>query len=116
MVVTNTHGCKDTASKAIYVSEDFMFYVPNAFTPNGNGQNDEFRPILTNVSNYRMLIFDRWGKEVFETKDLNKGWDGVVKSKLNNAITTKQEVYIWRIEYSSKGKSGVQSGHVTLIK
>jgi len=116
MVVTNTHGCKDTASKAIYVYEDFMFYVPNAFTPNGDGQNDEFRPILTNVSNYRMLIFDRWGKEVFETKDLNKGWDGVVKSKLNNAITTKQEVYIWRIEYSSKGKSGVQSGHVTLIK
>lgn len=116
LVVTNTNGCKDTVSKAIYVYEDFMFYVPNAFTPNGDGQNDEFKPIITNVSNYHMIIFDRWGKEVFSTRDLNKGWDGNVKSKINNNVPTKQEVYIWRIEFSSKGKGAVHTGHVTLIK
>lgn len=117
LVVTNTFGCKDTAAKAIYVYEDFMFYVPNAFTPNGDGQNDEFRPIITNISSFSMSIFDRWGKEVFSTKDINKGWDGVVKSKINNNATTKQEVYIWRIEYKiTNGKSGVHTGHVTLIK
>lgn len=116
LVVTNSYGCKDTVSKGIYVYEDFTFYVPNAFTPNGDGQNDEFKPIITNISNYQMIIFDRWGKEVFVTKDINKGWDGAVKSKINPNANTKQEVYIWRIEFTSKGKSSVQTGHVTLIK
>src|SRR5258706_7546293 len=53
------------------------FYIPTAFTPNNDGKNDVFRPMLFgNVIKYKFIIYNRWGEIVFQTSNLNKGWDG----------------------------------------
>jgi gliding motility-associated-like protein len=112
LVVKSDQGCTDTIVKAVTVAEDFGVYVPNAFTPNGDGLNDVFQPKGFGVVKYEMQIFDRWGEKVFETNEFEKGWDGTTRNKLS-----KDEVYTWRIKLTSVfGKAHEMTGHVTLMK
>jgi gliding motility-associated-like protein len=76
--VSNQSGCTDTATRLIIVHDPFAFWIPNAFSPNEDLVNDVFAPsgIGYKEDTYLMRIFDRWGREVFFTKDLSKGWDG----------------------------------------
>ncbi|MBN2729662.1 MAG: gliding motility-associated C-terminal domain-containing protein [Bacteroidales bacterium] len=84
-IVTTEHGCSDSAFMVVYVERDIAFYVPNAFSPHNNdGINDVFRPYgigINNESGYFMKIFDRWGKTVFETTDMEYGWDGTINNE-----------------------------------
>ncbi len=92
-------------------------YIPNVFTPNNDGQNDEFKPMANcPIENYQMMIFDRWGNKLFETTEFNVGWDGT--SRGNIAPTG---VYVWRIQYESTNERGVtesfnQTGDVTILR
>jgi len=63
---------------AHFVKEEYAFYVPNSFTPNNDGTNDVFKPTGNAIDpdNYHFLVFNKWGEKVFETKDLNKSWEG----------------------------------------
>jgi gliding motility-associated-like protein len=88
----------------------FYFNVPNAFTPNGDGLNDTFRPVATGelIRQFSMVIYNRWGQMVFETSDYSGGWDG------KNAPAG---VYGWVISYSDyMGKLFKMKGGVTLIR
>lgn len=82
--VTDEAGCTDRTEKLIEVHEKMRFYLPNSFTPNGDGVNDVFLPVQMEVKDgsYSMIIYDRWGGLVFKTQDLNIGWDGKVNGKL----------------------------------
>lgn len=84
-IVTTDHGCSDSAFMVVYVERDIAFYVPNAFSPHNNdGINDEFRPYgigINNENGYYMKIFDRWGKTVFESSDMEYGWDGTINNE-----------------------------------
>ncbi|HLO91391.1 MAG TPA: gliding motility-associated C-terminal domain-containing protein, partial [Lentimicrobium sp.] len=86
-------------------------YVPNAFTPNGDGLNDTFKPIITKpdlISQYHLSIYNRWGQCFFETSDPSKSWDG--KDELPGA-------YNWVVSYKDgMGKVNQLKGSVTLIK
>jgi len=75
-VVFNADGCSDTIVKNVFVNPKFYVYVPNSFTPNGDNLNDAFLPQIVGVSDYQLLVFDRWGGEVFKSTDLTEGWDG----------------------------------------
>jgi gliding motility-associated-like protein len=89
-------------------------YVPNAITPNGDGINEDFRPIFgCPPKNYSMLIFDRWGNLVFETKDVYKGWDGTIKGS-----PAPMDIYVWQISFSfyEGDKKRESIGHVTLLR
>ncbi|MEN8225073.1 MAG: gliding motility-associated C-terminal domain-containing protein [Bacteroidota bacterium] len=68
--------------------------APNAFTPNGDGKNDEFTLKAENISNFKMYIYDRWGTMVFETSDISRGWDG---SHLGSTAPTG--TYVWLAVY-----------------
>ena len=57
-------------------------WFPTAFTPNGDGNNDLFRPKGISISNFHMMIFDRWGQMLYETKYMEKGWDGTAAHSL----------------------------------
>ncbi len=84
--------------------------VPNAFTPNGDGLNDVFRPVVDEelVRRFHMSIYNRWGQRIFETNNVAKGWDG------KNAMA---DVYVWVITYENRiGKAFEVRGTVTLIK
>lgn len=89
-----------------------LLWVPNAFTVNGN--NPIFKPVTGYVdfSNYSFKIFNRWGEIIFQTNDINAGWDGRRNDKL-----CPEEVYVWQIEFTDgSGKSFERRGFVTLLK
>lgn len=112
LVVTNKWGCADTVVKSISVVEDKSFYLPNSFTPNGDGINDIFLPKGYNILKYEMSIFDRWGEKLFTTTDLANGWDGTYKG-----TDSKEDVYVWKVSLTTNdAKVKVYTGHVTLMK
>jgi gliding motility-associated-like protein len=90
------------------------FYLPNAFTPNGDGLNDVFRPIGNDIVDFQMMIYNRWGQLVFETKDWNKGWDGSYKGRACEPGT-----YAYKLTYKNlklQDKPAITEGFVTLIQ
>jgi len=113
LTVTSDKGCKDTIVKVIIVGEDYGIYVPNVFTPNGDGNNEIFQPKGYGISKYEIQIFDRWGEIVFSTNDFNVGWDGSYKG----SSKIMEGSYAWRISLVNVfGKSHELTGHVILIK
>ncbi len=83
LAVRDATGCIDTLSKEVYVAPIVELIYPNAFTPDGDDKNDLFlaKGISSLISDFELLIFDRWGKVVFKTTDPSEGWNG----KLNNS-------------------------------
>ena len=91
-------------------------YAPNAFTPNGNGVNEIFLPKTDcTIGDYQLLVFDRWGNLLFQTKDVHAGWDGTYKGR-----PCEEDVYVYRITgwISEEGYSNFYSsvGHISLIR
>ncbi len=75
-------------------------FVPNAFTPNNDGKNDIFRPLLLGVVlQFNFRIYNRWGQLVYETKELGKGWDGKVSGR-----DASSAVFVWTCEYQFEGQ------------
>jgi gliding motility-associated-like protein len=72
----NEYGCYKEQSQAIIVEDPWKMWVPNAFTPNNDRLNSEFKPVTLNVPNYKMYIYDRWGGKIFEGE--NNAWDGKI--------------------------------------
>ena len=93
-------------------SEDAV-YVPNSFTPNGDGKNDLFRIRTYGLDHITVFrVFNRWGEMVFETTDINAGWDGTWRGAL-----CFPAVYVWYIEGTCfSGQQVVMKGNVTLIR
>jgi gliding motility-associated-like protein len=118
LVVINQYGCTDTTNQIIVIDGEYFFYVPNAFTPDGDGINDIFIPVGegVDVNDYSLQIFTRWGELVFETDDLSSGWDGSVKGVSGN---TKSDVYVWKIMNKNRYDNSEKHeyiGHVTLLR
>ena len=117
LIVKSDKGCTDTITKIINVGEDYNIYVPNSFTPNGDGTNDYFQPKGKGIVKYELMIFDRWGEMIFETKNFNQGWDGKVHRGVDYGEICKDDVYVWKISLTNVfGKSHELKGHITLIK
>lgn len=111
------HGCVDSICKEIIYRPQWSIYVPNAFTPgdpSGYELNNTFYAYGTNILKFQMLIFDRWGNQIFESNDLYKGWDGRVKGKPEIA---QEDVYVWKIVCTDVfNKEHQYIGHVTVVK
>ncbi|MGM9809264.1 MAG: gliding motility-associated C-terminal domain-containing protein, partial [Paludibacteraceae bacterium] len=76
----NPEDCqRDSTEISISVSES-MLLVPNVFTPNGDGKNDEFRVLYRSIKEYHIWVYNRWGKLVYESTDPAKGWDGTINN------------------------------------
>ncbi len=116
LIVTNVYGCADTADQTIAIDQIVLFYAPNAFTPNGNGLNDEFRVYGDGIdkSAFEMRIFNRWGEMIFKSNDYYKGWNG---ARNNNGDMSELGVYVWKVTFKDfTGKKQERIGHVTLVK
>lgn len=118
LIVSNDSGCYDTTIKTVYVKgEDRAFFIPNAFTPNGDGLNDSFGPHIVdrNIRNYRFTIYSRWGDLVFETSDFEEFWDGTDFE--NDNSNRNQETYLWKIQYRDySGQMREYDGTVLLYR
>ena len=92
-------------------------WIPNAFTPNGDGINDVFKiETINKIQEFRMLIFNRWGQLIFESNNPHKGWDGKC-----DGTTVQEGVYCWKMEYIWSDSFGIsqkveKEGIVTLVK
>ncbi|NVN95175.1 MAG: gliding motility-associated C-terminal domain-containing protein [Bacteroidetes bacterium] len=76
VTASNNNGCFDAKCLKIDVIGASTLYIPNTFTPNNDGKNDLFFVSSTNIKSFHILIFNRWGNLLFETNDVNVGWDG----------------------------------------
>ncbi len=118
LVATTPEGCVDDTSIVIVVNPDVVLYVPNAFTPGADALNDLFHiflpPTGVDFSTFNLVIFDRWGEQIYKTTDVNQFWNG---SKNNSGETLKQDVYVYKITFKDeKKKSYEKVGHVTLLR
>ena len=114
---TATTGCSssDTMQIAISVGHecDPVFYIPNAFSPNGDGLNDVYKPVVRNVYKFLMQIYNRQGELIFSGNDFNTGWDGTF-----NGQRCPTGVYLFKVTYENSPSGGELStftGTVTLI-
>ncbi|MDD3876449.1 MAG: choice-of-anchor L domain-containing protein [Bacteroidales bacterium] len=104
LYVENQYGCSDSISKDILIKPLTTFYIPNSFSPNGDGINDYFGPVGVgfDTNSFEMYIYDRWGKLIFMTEDINYLWDGRISDTGNMA---GQDVYSWVIFFNKPNKS-----------
>jgi gliding motility-associated-like protein len=115
LIVTNQYGCVDDTSLEVIVDPEFTFYIPNAFTPNGDGINDGFFGTGIGITSYQIWIFDRWGNLIFTSNDINKAWDGSVQGK--GGDIAQIDVYVWKVQLTDVfDKQHKYIGHVNLIK
>ncbi|KAB2859327.1 MAG: T9SS type B sorting domain-containing protein [Flavobacteriales bacterium] len=114
LITNNNFNCADTTSKEITINPEYNFYIPNAFTPDKDGLNEVFTAVGEEIEEFSMQIFNRWGEKIFETHDLEKGWDGRAK---DGSDIAQQDVYVYNIRLKDyRGKLHTMQGKVTLIK
>ncbi len=116
LIAISERGCRDIASLLVEITPDFALYVPNTFTPDGNGVNDMFQPMGVGIDeeDYRLDIFDRWGENIFTSNNFRKGWDGTVKG---GSKTAPQGVYTYKMMVKDiLGNKHPKIGHVTVIR
>ncbi|MCW3077231.1 MAG: hypothetical protein JWO32_1840 [Bacteroidetes bacterium] len=115
LIVKSDKGCLDTILKTVTIVEDFGIYVPNAFTPNGDGVNDYFSAKGYGITKFKMQIFDRWGESIFVSDDIHNPWYGTYQGRSDKIC--QDDVYIWKISvFGINGKHKEMTGHVTLLK
>ncbi|MCC6251387.1 MAG: gliding motility-associated C-terminal domain-containing protein [Bacteroidia bacterium] len=76
LIAKNDFGCTDSVKECVNIKPDFTIFVPNTFTPNSDGLNDVFMPIMQSVQEYEIKIYNRWGIVVFNSNNPSFGWDG----------------------------------------
>lgn len=109
-----SNGCGSSKDELVIREGLCKVYVPSAFTPNGDGKNDQFQILGSeNLSSMHLKIFNRWGEVVFETRDKNKGWNGMYLGAESSSA-----VFIYMLEYKENGSNQIQSmkGSFVLVR
>ncbi|MEE3145157.1 MAG: PKD-like domain-containing protein [Bacteroidota bacterium] len=117
LVAMAEDGCTDTAYVAITVNDEVLFYVPNSFTPNGDGLNELFIPVLTagydRSQGYEFSVYNRWGEQIFFSDTPGEGWDGTY-----NGLPSQNGTYIWYVKFKDSMNNLIYnySDHFNLIR
>lgn len=121
LIADNIYGCTDTTDVEVVVTGTII--VPTAFTPDPNGpnggrfnqgdmSNNVFFPYLAGVTDFHLLIFNRWGEIIFESFDVDIGWDGYYRDEL-----CQQDTYVWKIDATfNDGREFHKKGSITLLR
>ena len=115
MLITSAQfSCADTAYHTIVIEPEFVFYIPNAFSPDDDGENDSFTGKGLFVKKFKMSIFDRWGNMIFYSDDANKPWEGKSSNEID--ILT-QDIYVYIFDITdTKNVKHRYKGSVLLLK
>lgn len=113
LLVTNDLGCTDTISRVICVENRVVMYVPNIFSPNHDGANDEFAIVAYGIDQLEWGIYTRWGEEVFHGTSLADSWDGTFRGK-----DLDPGVFLVWIRYTDQetGEKGERKTNLTLVR
>jgi PKD repeat protein len=126
LTVTTRFGCVDTISRPLDITPNFTFYMPSAFTPNGDGRNNTFYGKGIGITEYELWIFDRWGLQLYYCKEEDSNvpydiqgqeglsalckWDGLLFGR-----PVQQDVYVWKVRLTDVfGKKHSYLGRVTV--
>ncbi|MGA2823422.1 MAG: SBBP repeat-containing protein [Bacteroidales bacterium] len=112
VTVTDSNGCSATDTVKILLDE-YIIIFPNAFTPNGDGLNDVFRPKADNICRFTMSVYNRIGQLLFETDNIETGWNGMFRGELCPAGVY---VYTATYEFAGSGERKTISGNFTLLR
>ena len=114
LTATDNYGCSTSDTVKIIIHEELEAWIPDAFSPNGDGLNDYFGPVASGMrlEGYEMIIYDRWGKQVFVSNDYFSQWDGNINGE--KIISNSVFVYFIKI-YDLMGKEYIYKGRVTLV-
>jgi len=115
LLVSHLNGCLDSTTQFLNVNPFQTYFLPNAFTPNGDGTNEFFMGTgyTRYVSSFDMQIFNRWGELVFETQDINEAWDG---TSMRNGRPSPAGVYLYVVNLTGLNGTEKKTGYVTLIE
>jgi gliding motility-associated-like protein len=114
LVAYNRDECSDTAYRFISIKGRFSLYIPNAFSPNSDNINDVFSIEGSDIKDYSLSIYNRWGECVFQSPDGKTSWNG---AKDNIGETVQEDVYLYKLKVrDSGGEEHFFSGTVVLIK
>ena len=109
---TSVHGCKDSVTYQIHIKDEMTLYIPNAFTPNNDGDNDEFKAEGTLIQSFEMYIYDSWGNLIIKLDDITQSWNG--KYKTQNAPTG---TYVYKGQATNAaGEQTDFKGQINLIR
>ena len=111
-LTASNDDCIDTMCRSVFISFSGMIGVPNAFSPNGDGINDEVRVEGKGITQLMFRIFNRWGELVFETTDKREGWNGMYKGALQ-----EMDAYTYTVQATlANGKFANLKGNITLLR
>jgi large repetitive protein len=118
LTVYNQFGCSDTHRDFVEITNEFQVFIPTAFTPDNDGLNDVFEPVLvgkSNIRDYDFIVMDRWGNALFSSEDPEQGWHGNVKGGDHFADAG---VYNYRliIRFEDNAEAQILTGMVTLLR
>lgn len=114
LLVEDLIGCSDSVCKEVIIDNDFIIFLPNTFTPDGDGDNDFFFPkgLGLNLVDYELIVFDRWGELVWTSSTVYPKWDGTHKGR-----ECPQGTYVWKLKTIDQGAKNIErAGHVNLLR
>ncbi|PCI96693.1 MAG: hypothetical protein COB15_09310, partial [Flavobacteriales bacterium] len=114
LTIIDANGCTNTITHTAIVTGEFGIFVPNSFTPDGDGLNDNFFPSGFGIGNeeFSFFIFDRWGELIYETHTKFAPWDGKFKGK-----SVPNDVYVWKLKFKDiNGKEHSKVGNVNVVR
>ena len=120
VTVTDANNCTDTACATVTIeplpcSDDINLYIPNAFSPNEDGENDVLKLFYVNYScikTYKLIIYNRWGEKVYETTNPADEWDGSFRNQ-----SEESALFVWYLNAELiSGKKIERKGNVSLLK
>ena len=112
LTVSNVGNCEDTYALSICVLENTEVFVPDIFSPNNDGNNDVLFVRGKGIKELTFMLYDRWGEKVFETNNINNGWNGTL-----NGLLAEQAVYFYYLEVTlNTDKKVSQKGTITLMR
>jgi gliding motility-associated-like protein len=112
LIATTNNGCADTTFGEVIIKPTYTIYIPNAFSPNNDGKNDIFQCSATNINDFSMSIYSRWGNHVITISNLEEGWDGKDDGKI-----AQEDTYIYRVSFKDVFNELHQlTGRVSIVK
>jgi gliding motility-associated-like protein len=112
LTAENEFGCKNSDEVCVEITKDYGLYIPNSFTPNDDGLNDEFFVKGHGVSELNIFIYNRWGELVFRGNRFEDRWDGTFKGE-----KCPEDVYTYLIKFKAlDGSFKKKTGHITLLR
>ncbi|MCB0769487.1 MAG: gliding motility-associated C-terminal domain-containing protein [Flavobacteriales bacterium] len=116
--INNQYDCALVDSAQVIEHCPSAIFIPNTFTPNGDGTNDVFIPVGKNIATMHFYVFDRWGNMLFESDDPTMGWDGTYAGEV-----VQNDMYVWRLRYrftegteGELGREHEQLGHIQVLR